>query len=95
MSPHWSIFAHAVLEPVTSAEQFEKWVFEDHGLYLKDMVLQFDNGTFGARAGKLNVGFETAWDKTPGVYGTDYAEDGYHAAYMHQAKGTGDVDDEN
>jgi len=81
------------MEPVTSAEIFENRVFEDHGLYLMDLAPQFDNGTFGARAGKLNVGCKIAWDKTPGVYGTDYAEDGYHAAYMHQAKGTGDVDD--
>lgn len=79
-SPHWSIFAHAVLEPVTSAEQFENRVFEDHGLYLEDFVLQFDNGTFGVRAGKLNVGFGVAWDKTPGVFGTDFAEDGYETS---------------
>ena len=80
VSPHWSIFTHAVLEPVTAAEKFENRVFEDHGLYLEDLALQFDNGTFGARAGKLNVGFGIAWDKTPGVYGTDFAEDGYETS---------------
>ena len=79
-SPRWSIFAHAVLEPVTDADRFENRVFEDHGLYLEDLELQFDNGTFGARAGKLNVGFGIAWDKTPGVYGTDFAEDGYETS---------------
>lgn len=80
LSPHWSIFAHAVLEPVVAAEKFENRVFEDHGLYLEDFALQFDNGTFGARAGKLNVGFGVAWDKTPGVYGTDFAEAGYETS---------------
>jgi hypothetical protein len=79
-SPHWSIFAHAVLEPVTDPEKFENRVFEDHGLYLEDLSLQFDNGPFGARAGKLNVGFGIGWDKTPGVYGTDFAEDGYETS---------------
>lgn len=79
-SPHWSVFAHAVLEPVTAPDKFENRVFEDHGLYLEDLILQFDNGTFGARAGKLNVGFGIAWDKTPGLYGTDFAEDGYETS---------------
>ena len=79
-SPHWSIFAHAVLEPVTAAEKFENRVFEDHGLYLEDLALQFDKGAFGARAGKLNVEFGIAWDRTPGVYGTDFAEAGYETS---------------
>ena len=79
-SPHWSIFGHAVLEPVASAEKFENRVFEDHGFYLEDFFLQFENGTFGGRVGKLSVGFGLAWDKTPGVFGTDFAEDGYETS---------------
>jgi len=80
LSPHWSIFAHAVLEPVTAAEKFENRVFEDHGLFAEDLALQFDNGTYGVRAGKLNVGFGIAWDKAPGVYGSDFAEAGYETS---------------
>lgn len=79
-SPHWSIFAHAVLEPVRSAEKFDNRVFEDHGLYLEDLSLQFDNGSIGVRAGKLNVGFGVVWDKAPGVFGSDFAEDGYETS---------------
>ena len=79
-APEWSLFAHAVLEPVTPADQFENRAFEDHGLFVEDLYLEFDNGTFGARAGKLNVGFGVAWEIAPGVYGRDFAEDGYETS---------------
>lgn len=79
-SPEWSVFAHAVLEPVRPPQQFENRVFEDHGLYLEDLALQFETGPIGVRGGKLNVGFGIGWDKTPGVFGTDFAEDGYETS---------------
>lgn len=75
-----SVFAHAVLEPVTDPDQFETRIFGDHGLYLEDLYVDYDGGMFGARAGKLNVGFGVAWDRTPGLYGTDFAEDGYETS---------------
>jgi hypothetical protein len=80
LSPSWSIFAHAVLEPLRNPEQFENRAFEDHGLYLEGLYLAYENGPFGAKAGKLNVGFGVAWDITPGVFGTDFAEDGYETS---------------
>ena len=73
-TPNWSLFAHAVLEPVTSPDQFENRIFGDHGLYLEDLEVQFEGNTVGIRAGKLNVGFGVAWDMAPGVFGTDFAE---------------------
>ena len=74
-SPRWSVFAHAVMEPVGSAAKFENRAFEDIGLYMADLYVEFSDERFGARAGKLNPGFGVAWDKAPGVYGTDLAED--------------------
>lgn len=79
-TPSWSLFAHAVLEPVQDPEQFENRVFEDHGAFMEDLFVAYDNGPFSAKAGKFNVGFGIAWDLTPGVYGTDLAEDGYETA---------------
>jgi hypothetical protein len=75
VAPAWSVFAHAVLEPFGSAAKFENRAFEDIGLYLGDFYLEYAADRFGAKAGKLNPGFGVAWDKTPGVYGTDIAED--------------------
>lgn len=80
ISRSWSIFAHAVLEPVTPPDQFEARVFGDHGLFMEDLFVEYANGPFGVRAGKLNVGFGVGWDKAPGVYGTDFAEDGYETS---------------
>lgn len=77
ITPSWYIHAHGVLEPIGSPDQFENRVFGDHGLFLEDLYLGYDNGTFGVRAGKLNVGFGIGWDRTPGVYGTDFGEAGY------------------
>lgn len=75
LSPRWSVFAHAVMETVGDAAQFENRAFEDIGLYMEDLYLEFSGDRFGAKAGKLNPGFGIAWDMTPGLYGTDLAED--------------------
>ncbi|NKB54841.1 MAG: porin [Alphaproteobacteria bacterium] len=77
LSSSWSIYAHAVLEPVRDPEQFENRYFEDNGLYVEDLFVEYADGAFGAKAGKLNVGFGVAWDIAPGVFGTDFGEDGY------------------
>ena len=42
LSPSWSIFGHAVLEPVGSAEKFENRTFEDTGLYIEDLFVEFN-----------------------------------------------------
>ena len=75
VAPGWSVFGHAVLEPVGSAAQFENRVFEDIGLYLEEFYVEYAADRFGAKAGKLNPGFGVAWDRSPGLYGTDLAED--------------------
>lgn len=75
LSPQWSVFAHAVMETVGDAAKFENRAFEDIGLYMEDLYLEFSADRFGAKAGKLNVGFGVAWDMAYGLYGTDLAED--------------------
>lgn len=75
LSPRWSLFAHAVMEPVGDAAKFENRAFEDIGLYMEDLYVEFSGDRFGAKAGKLNPGFGVAWDKAYGLYGTDLAED--------------------
>lgn len=74
-APRWSVFAHAVMETVGDAAQFENRAFEDIGLYMEDLYLEFSGDRFGAKAGKLNPGFGVAWDNAHGLYGTDLAED--------------------
>ncbi len=75
LSPRWSVFAHAVMEPVGDATKFENRAFEDIGLYMEDLYVEFSGDQVGAKAGKLNPGFGVAWDRAAGLYGTDLAED--------------------
>ncbi len=72
---NFSIQAGLVFEPVFDAE--DDRIFEDHGLYAEQLYAQFDFEPFKAFAGKYNVNFGKAWDVAPGVYGADFAEDGY------------------
>lgn len=80
LTPSWSVFVHGVLETVEAPEQFENRFFGDHGLFVEDLFIEYTNGQFGAKAGKLNVGFGVGWDMTPGVFGTDFAEAGYETS---------------
>tara|TARA_B100000676_G_C17546312_1_gene565091 strand:+ start:106 stop:483 length:378 start_codon:yes stop_codon:yes gene_type:complete len=75
LAPRWSVFGHAVIEPVGDPAQFENRTFEDIGLYIEELFVEYSADRFGARAGKLNAGFGIAWDRAAGVYGADIAED--------------------
>jgi len=71
----FSIFAHGVLQQVKAADPDEDRYFKDEALLVEDLFLRYANGPFTVTGGKLNPGFGRAWDVTPGVYGTDTAED--------------------
>lgn len=62
-------------EPVTDREPGEDRYFDDHGAYAEELYAQLDLAPFTIIAGKYGVAFGKAWDVTPGVYGTDMAED--------------------
>ena len=78
--PGLSLLAHAVLEPVADPGPREDRVFEDQGLLLEDLYFRYDIGIFSLQGGKFAPNFGLAWDAAPGVYGTDFAEDGYEFA---------------
>ena len=71
------VSAHAdlVLEPVLDPGPFEDRFFRDHGGYLETLHLIVKLGNARLVAGKFNPGFGTAWEETPGIYGTEFAED--------------------
>ncbi len=49
--------------------------FSDQGLYVKDLYLSYARGPATLTAGKYAPPFGVAWDLTPGIYGSDFAED--------------------
>ena len=64
-----------VLEPVRDPTPFDDRFFEDHGGFFEELYLQFAFGNFRVFGGKFDASFGTAWDKAPGIYGVDFAED--------------------
>ncbi len=71
----FSVHAHGVIQQVKAADAGEDRYFKDEALFVEDLFLRFETGPFTFTGGKLNPGFGRAWDVTPGVYGTDLAED--------------------
>jgi len=49
--------------------------FEDQGLFIEQLFAQYSGDNFNIKAGKFNPTFAVAWDKAPGIYGVDFAED--------------------
>ena len=66
------IVGEAVQDPTPGQNRF----FDDHGLYISDLNVQFNlSEETSLVAGKFGPSFGTAWDVTPGIYGTGFAED--------------------
>ncbi|NJM35576.1 MAG: hypothetical protein HC850_13735, partial [Rhodomicrobium sp.] len=72
---HFSLQSTLVFEPVLDPGPGEDRFFSDHGLYAEELYAKFDFSPFSLKLGKFNPAFGKAWDVTPGVYGTDLAED--------------------
>ena len=70
-----AINAGATLETVLDGTAGENRAFDDVGLYVDTLNAEFAFASFTLTAGKFGPGFGTAWDNTPGVYGTSFAED--------------------
>lgn len=82
--PGLTFYAHSVIEPMRDPRRYENRYFRSHGIYLQDLYLQYERAlasdgpnTFKFRiwGGKFGPNFGTAWDKAPGIYGVDFAED--------------------
>ena len=74
-TPALAIRAGLVLEPVADPEPDEDRVFADHGLFVEVLTLNYEAGNVAFHGGKFAANFGIAWDATPGIFGTDMAED--------------------
>jgi hypothetical protein len=72
-SENWSIVAGLVFENVN--DPVDDRFFEDQGLFIEQLFLQYSGDNFNVIAGKFNPVFGAAWDRAPGIYGVDFAED--------------------
>ena len=75
--PELSLQSGLVLEPVDNTEPGRNRFFDDHGLFVEQLFVLWDQDEFAAYGGKFNPPFGIAWDVTPGIYGTEVAEEFY------------------
>lgn len=75
LTPELSLRAGLTLETVRDGDPGQDRAFDDHGLYVGELVVAYDTDRFGVFAGKFTPNFGIAWDAAPGLYGTDLAED--------------------
>lgn len=71
LSINGGLTLESVLDPLPMTDRY----FGDLGLYVDTLNVQIDVENVSVVAGKYGPGFGTAWDVTPGIYGTDFAED--------------------
>lgn len=67
--------ASLVFEPVQDTDPGDDTFLENEGGYVEELKLTYATDTYGFVLGKYNPSFGMAWDKAPGVYGVDFAED--------------------
>lgn len=72
---HFYLDGVAVLEPVQDFDAADDSFFEEEGVFIEEIKLNFEHGPWGLFAGKFNPGFGIAWDYGRGIWGEDFAED--------------------
>lgn len=75
-----SVFTGLVLEPVKApAVAGDDQVFDNQGLFVETLTLNYDTERFSLFGGKFAPNFGSAWGAAPGIYGRDLPE-GYEFA---------------
>ncbi len=64
-----------VWEDIQDRDPNESNFFDNEGVFVEEIKLNYENGPFAAWAGKFNPGFGIAWDFGRGIWGEDFAED--------------------
>ena len=66
---------HLTLEPTRDPDPGEDRYFEDIGLYVEAITLNYESDSFHFYGGKFGPNFSIAYDAAPGLFGTDISED--------------------
>jgi len=75
--PGLTFEAGLVLEPVEDLMPGEDRFFGDHGFYVEQLLVRYEQDEFSVFGGKFNPTFGVAWDIAPGIFGTEIGEDFY------------------
>jgi len=74
-SENFFIDGVAVWENIQDREPNESNFFDNEGVFIEEIKLNYQNDNWEAWAGKFNPGFGIAWDFGRGIWGEDFAED--------------------
>jgi len=92
---NFSIDGVLVFENIQDREPNEDNFFDNEGIFIEEIKLNYENGPWAAWAGKFNPGFGVGWDFR-GIWGEDFAEDyeitekiGVGASYTFETEGFG------
>ncbi len=72
--PGLSAVAHAVLEPIRPRVSDVR-ILGDHGLFLEELKLVYEQDGIMLSGGKLNPAFGVGFDMAPGIYGDDVPDE--------------------
>ncbi|WP_416898376.1 MAG: hypothetical protein ACMVY4_01165 [Minwuia sp.] len=86
-SENFYINAGLLLEAVRDPGPQEDRVFQDHGLFVEVLTINWENDTFGVYAGKFGPNFSLGYDAAAGLYGTDILGDDVELAEFLGAGG--------
>ena len=64
-----------VLEPLQDSKAGASTVFDQEGIFVENVKLNYQDDAFHAFAGKFNPDFGSAWDWGRGIWSEDFAED--------------------
>jgi hypothetical protein len=91
---HLRLVGDFIYEPVLDVSPGQSEAFNDLGLYADQLYAQLEAGPFNLQVGKIHPPFGRAWDVTPGLHGTDIADNyeveeriGVDAAYAFDGFG--------
>ena len=75
LNDHFFIDGVAVLERTQDRKPNKDNWFNNEGIFIEEIKLNYEHGPWGIMAGKFNPKFGTAWDFGRGIWSEDFAED--------------------
>ncbi len=94
LSENFLIDGTVIIEPVQETTSGDDTTFDDEGVFIEELKLNYQGNAWSAYAGKFNPGFGVAWDLGGGIWGGDFAEDyelaekiGFGGAYTLATQG--------
>lgn len=95
LNENFAIDGVLVFENIQDRDPDEDNYFDNEGIFVEEIKLNYENGPWAVWAGKFNPGFGSAWDYR-GIWGEDFAEDyeitekiGVGASYTFETEAAG------